>query len=157
MKRRMATELRSQLHSLRQMLGMVPQGPSRALFEATDEEVDKLINSIYVGVSALAGREYPTVRAGVAVVLDDLFLPLRDPIVSDVEFIVPLDVSYTGEAPPEVWSDAEKAMEKDIIEVIKGLAMSALPDARIRLLSRTKSDPYPDDPMSLTMLRFRVE
>jgi hypothetical protein len=151
------SELRAQVYELRRLLGWDHNGPAPVVVEAVSpQDLAAFFTSAYTALSTLKGRTYETGVPGAVLALDTVFKPMRDPLSDGVEFVAALDVRYDGKTAPENWAEAEKALEKDVTDAIVGMAADAMGGAEIRLTSRTKADPYPNDPKSMTMLRFKM-
>lgn len=150
--------LQSQIQELRSLMGWSQPATAPAAFEAVDTAaLGGFLKSLYPALVFMQGREYASKDGTVKVSVDSLYKPMRDPLSDGIEFVVPLVVRYEGESrvPPEIWAEAEKAMEREVTDAVMSMASDALGGA-VTLLSRTKADPYPDDPKTMTMLRFRV-
>ena len=145
----MTQPLRQQVSELRALLGL-------PVSEAVKPDLKALFTEMFVLLSSLKGRSWPTSREGVSLALDGVMKPMRDPMSDGIEFVLPLDVRYEGKAPPEIWAEAETALESEIRDAVKKLVAARVEGATATFVSRTKADPYPDDPKSMTMLRFRI-
>jgi hypothetical protein len=102
----------------------------------------------------LAGRVFQTPKGGAQIELTKVKRPVVHRREDSTDYVVQVIVSYAGNAPPEEWAGAERAMEREVLGLLKANAPEDM--AGIKMVSRVKSDPFTDDPATLTLLRFRV-
>lgn len=69
-----------------------------------------------------------------------------------VDFVVPLVVTYGGRASAEEWAGVEREAEAEILALLQANAGDI---GTLKMVRRAKVDPFVDDPLSLTLLRFR--
>lgn len=150
--------LREQLDEIQRILG----GP---VLEAKEDEVAverdptevAFLKSAYQLLRNINGKVYATSQPSAYLTLLRVKGLVADPMSEKFEFVLPLFVQYEGQASPEIWSEAEKAMEAEMSSALGTLAADGLTGApEVRLIRRKKSDPFKDDPRSLTLLSFRA-
>jgi hypothetical protein len=107
-------------------------------------------------LTPIVSKRYPTEDGQAYVTVEGL----RKPVLTeseDLEFIVPFVVEYVGKAPAEKWAAAEKKIESEVRDIILSAVKEVFENlTQAKLVRRTKTDPFKDDPKSLTMLRYRV-
>lgn len=145
--------LRSHLQTLSTLLGRPPP----VLTEERDPTEVEFLSGVHRLVANAKGQVFPTSIPGTQLNLVSITKPVEDAATEQFEFVVPLVVKYEGTAEPEVWAEAEKAMEARFLDAIRSTAVDYMgDDAKVQLVRRRKSDPFKGDPRSLTILRFRV-
>ena len=99
----------------------------------------------------LRGRGFTTPR-GATLSITMTKRPLVHRRKDATDFVVPLVVTYDGKASSEEWAGVERQAEAEILALLQANAGEFSP---LRMVRRAKVDPFEDDPMSLTLLRFR--
>jgi len=101
----------------------------------------------------LRGRGFTTLR-GATLSITQTKRPMvhRRNDKNAVDFVVPLVVTYDGKASSEDWAGVERQVEAEILALLQANAGEFSP---LKMVRRAKVDPFVDDPMSLTLLRFR--
>lgn len=157
--------LRTHLQELSTLFGLGPTGSeAEVVSEAASSEISvvrdpsevEFLKAVTQLVSNAKGKAFPTSMPGVQLTLVGMRKPVEDTETEEFEFIAPLVVKYEGKADAAVWAEAEKALEKLFLDAIRTTAEEYMDAPTVKLVRRRKSDPFSDDPRSLTLLRFRV-
>ena len=143
--------LRERLDEISQVLG--PYVPE-AVVDRDPSEV-ALLHTLTTRIAGFKDRSYAT-SAGTSLRIVGIRKPLEDTESEEFEFVVPFIVQFDGKAAPEIWGEAERQFEAQVSDAVAEAAKQVFETPTVKLVRRKKSDPYKDDPRSLTLLRFRV-
>jgi hypothetical protein len=125
--------------------------------DADDSGEQEFLQSVADALDGIRGQEFPTTVQGVSLQIQDVRRPIATTETEELEFVVPLFVQYVGKADASVWAAVEKTLEANIRDSIQTVASEFGEDElKVKLVKRTKTDPFKNDPRSLTMLRYRV-
>lgn len=131
---------------------MPPAGDTSTTEPLTPEQ--EFVGRVSTALSAMRGRSYPASGTATLTVIGTKRPQVHHPKRKHTDLMVPLVVTYEGNASAEQWAVADKAMENDVLETLKANASGEFKN--LRFLRRKKSDPFAGEPESLTILRFRA-
>lgn len=154
------------VQELHQVLGLpVHQPGSRTFFEdVTEMEIseEEEAEREFARAAGLALKQYgdqtfATKDGAANIQITSIRGMAIDPNSETMEVVVPLLVTYSGKSDGAGWGFAEKVYERLIGDTIRQVAGNYMEDPKVTFLRRKKTDPFANDPRSLTLLRFRVE
>lgn len=114
----------------------------------------EFVARVSTALTALRGRSYSASPTATLTIVGTKRPHVHRPKRKHLDLMVPLVVTYEGRVPPDAWADADRAMEKDVLDTLRANASG--PFKGLRFLRRKKGDPFTGEPESLTILRFRA-